>query len=184
MDESALVKECLQHNAKAQKVFYERFSPRMLGVCYRYARNLADAEDILQEGFIKVFSHLEQYRQDGPLEGWMRRIMVNTALNYLKKNKLFQSHTELDQAIQLSSPLHSDQHMVKKDVVEVIRSLPFGYRTIVNLYAIEGYSHKEIGEILGIAESTSRSQYARAKSILTTILNGREADIVNNNRVE
>ncbi|GAA4301488.1 sigma-70 family RNA polymerase sigma factor [Compostibacter hankyongensis] len=174
LDEATLVRECLQQNAGAQKALYERFSGRMLGVCYRYARNQADAEDMLQEGFIKVFTHLEQYRSDGALEGWIRRIMVTTAINYLKRNKSFQQSLELDEALQVSSAEQSDLPLHTKDIIAIIRSLPLGYRSIVNLYAVEGYSHKEIGDILGIAESTSRSQYARARGLLMRLIEERK----------
>lgn len=172
MEDAALVRECLAENAAAQKALYERFSSRMLGVCYRYVRNPADAEDILQEGFIKVFTHLEQYRSDGSLEGWIRRIMVTTAINFLRHNKLLQQSLEPEQIVQLPAQQQSDHLLHAKGLMEIIRSLPTGYRTIVNLYAIEGYSHKEIGSMLGINESTSRSQYARARTLLGQLIEG------------
>lgn len=161
----------IKNNAVAQEVFYNRFSPKMLGVCYRFAKNREDAEDMLQEGFIKVFSQLQQFRNEGSLEGWIRRIMVHTCINTLKKNKKFTDSVEL---------IHANTLMVKydmipaimqaKQVIECIRMLPLGYRTVLNLFALEGFSHKEIGELLEVGESTSRSQYTRAKAMLEEIL--------------
>ena len=139
----------------------------MMGVCYRYARNRADAEDILQDGFVKVFTHLEQFRGQGSLEGWIRRIMVTTAINFLKRNKTLLQTMQLDDAQgEISDGQTGQAPRRQEEWMEILAGLPAGYRAIVNLYAIEGYSHKEIGAMLGIAESTSRSQYARAKAHL------------------
>ena len=162
---------CLRNNATAQEALYTRFSPRMLGVCYRFAKNREDAEDMLQEGFIKVFSQMHQYRNEGALEGWIRRIIVHTCINVLKKNKKFSDSVDISNA----HGVHIREEMIPsimqaKQVVESIRSLPMGYKTVLNLYAIEGYSHKEIAFMLDIEESTSRSQYTRAKSMLEEIL--------------
>jgi len=166
-DEETLIKACLRQRAAAQKALYERFSALMMGVCYRYARNRADAEDILQDGFVKVFTHLDQFRGQGSLEGWIRRIMVTTAINFLNKNKMLSQTMQLDDALSEISDGQAGQAPRRQDEwMEMLAGLPAGYRAIVNLYAIEGYSHKEIGTMLGIAESTSRSQYARAKAHL------------------
>jgi RNA polymerase sigma factor (sigma-70 family) len=174
MIESQLLIGCLRHEQDAQKKFYQHFSPKMLGVCYRYARNKADAEDMLQEGFIKVFQMLHQFRGDGSLEGWIRRIVVHTCINILKKNKKFAECLEIEHAFMLATPHDAIPSITQaKDVVECIRSLPIGYRTVLNLFAIEGYSHKEIADMLGIRESTSRSQYARAKAHLEIMLERR-----------
>ncbi len=171
MTEEQLLAGCLKNNAAAQEALYSRFSPRMLGVCYRFARNREDAEDMLQEGFIKVFTQMYQYRNEGALEGWIRRIMVHTCINILKKNKKFTNSVDIIHA----TSLHVKEDMIPsimqaKQVVECIRMLPLGYRTVLNLYAIEGFSHKEIANLLDIEESTSRSQYTRAKSMLEVIL--------------
>ncbi|MFT3681777.1 MAG: sigma-70 family RNA polymerase sigma factor [Ferruginibacter sp.] len=171
MTEELMLAGCLQNNAASQDALYGRFSPRMLGVCYRFAKNREDAEDMLQEGFIKVFSQIHQYRNEGALEGWIRRIIVHTCINCLKKNKKFTESVDITHAAgigireeAISSVLHA------KEVVECIRLLPIGYRTVLNLYAIEGYSHKEIAGMLDIEESTSRSQYTRAKAMLEDLL--------------
>ena len=171
MTEELMLSGCLRNNATAQEALYTRFSPRMLGVCYRFAKNREDAEDMLQEGFIKVFSQMHQYRNEGALEGWIRRIIVHTCINVLKKNKKFSDSVDISNA----HGIHIREEMIPsimqaKQVVESIRSLPMGYKTVLNLYAIEGYSHKEIAFMLDIEESTSRSQYTRAKSMLEEIL--------------
>lgn len=162
---------CLSNNASSQEALYNRFSPRMLGVCYRFAKNREDAEDMLQEGFIKVFSQIHQYRSEGALEGWIRRIMVHTCINVLKKNKKFSDSVDINLASGIGIREENIPSIMQaKEVVECIRLLPIGYRTVLNLYAIEGYSHKEIGDVLDIEESTSRSQYTRAKAMLEDIL--------------
>jgi len=171
MTEEVMLHGCLNNIASAQEALYNRFSPRMLGVCYRFARNREDAEDMLQEGFIKVFSQMHQFRNQGALEGWIRRIVVHTCINVLKKNKKFADSVDLIHA----NSIHLNENNIHsilqaKQVVESIRLLPMGYRTVLNLYAIEGFSHREISTILDIEESTSRSQYTRAKAMLEDIL--------------
>jgi RNA polymerase sigma factor (sigma-70 family) len=171
MTEELMLAGCLKNNAAAQEALYARYSPRMLGVCYRFAKNREDAEDMLQEGFIKVFTQLFQYRSEGALEGWIRRIIVHTCINVLKKNKKFTDSVDIIHA----TGVHIREEMIPsimqaKQVVECIRLLPMGYRTVLNLYAIEGYSHREISEMLEVEESTSRSQYTRAKAMLEEIL--------------
>lgn len=167
-DDKALIRDCLRNQAAAQKALYERFSSSMMGVCYRYARNRADAEDMLQEGFIRVFTHLSQYRSEGSLEGWIRRIMVTTAINFLNRNKHLQQQMEIEQAGAIAAGGQPDDALHGRELLELMHRLPTGYRTVLNLYAVEGYSHKEIGQMLGIAESTSRSQYARARELLAS----------------
>ena len=171
MTEEQMLAGSIKNNASAQEAFYNRFSPKMLGVCYRFAKNREDAEDMLQEGFIKIFTQMHQYRNEGALEGWIRRIVVHTCINVLKKNKKFAESVDIIHA----NSIHVKEDMIPsimqaKQVVECIRMLPMGYRTVLNLYAIEGYSHKEIAGMLDIEESTSRSQYTRAKAMLEDIL--------------
>ena len=171
MTEELMLAGCLKNNTASQEALYNRFSPRMLGVCYRFAKNREDAEDMLQEGFIKVFTQMHQYRNEGALEGWIRRIMVHTCINILKKNKKFAESVDIIHA----NSIHLREDMIPsimqaKQIVECIRMLPLGYRTVLNLYAIEGFSHKEISNLLDIEESTSRSQYTRAKAMLEEIL--------------
>jgi RNA polymerase sigma factor (sigma-70 family) len=167
MDYHQLVKDCLRREPAAQKQLYEHFAGGMLGICYRYTKSMSDAEDVLQEGFIMVFKNLHQFNFTGELGGWIRRIMVNTAINYLKKNSRYQ--TELLFTDGALHPVSSDDPEVllsTKELAELIRQLPPGYQAIFNLHAVEGYSHVEIGKILGINEGTSRSQYARARALL------------------
>jgi RNA polymerase sigma factor (sigma-70 family) len=171
MTDELMLQGCLNNTASAQEALYARFSPRMLGVCYRFARNREDAEDMLQEGFIKVFSQIHQFRNQGALEGWIRRIIVHTCINVIKKNKKFSDCVDILYAGNLYMNEQNIHSIVEsKQVIEAIRALPLGYRTVLNLYAIEGYSHKEIGQMLEIEESTSRSQYTRAKAMLEQVL--------------
>jgi RNA polymerase sigma-70 factor (ECF subfamily) len=171
MTEELMIFGVIHKNKTAQEFLYQKFSPKMLGICYRYAKSKMDAEDMLQEGFIKVYQEIHQFRGDGPLEGWIRRVIVNTCINILKKTKKFSDTIDISNA---ESP-HTSYQIVPsfiqaKQVIECIRLLPIGYRTVLNLYAIEGYSHREIGLMLEIEESTSRSQYSRAKNMLESIL--------------
>src|SRR3982750_2116147 len=171
MTEEAILQGCLHKHPVAQKELYNRFSPKMLAVCYRFGHNREDAEDMLQEGFIKVFSQIHTFRNQGAFEGWVRRIIVHTCINNLKKNKKFNESVDIIHATSLHVREETVPSIVQaKQVVECIRLLPIGYRTVLNLYAIEGYSHKEIAEMLDIEESTSRSQYTRSKNMLETLL--------------
>jgi RNA polymerase sigma factor (sigma-70 family) len=177
MDHSKLVKDCLKGKLQAQRELYEYFSKDMLGVCYRYTRSVKDAEDVLQEGFVKVFYHLSQYKNEGELGGWIRRIMVNTALNFLKRNRRYQQEMYFTQ--EYLHPVADDDPAVRlqaKELADLIRQLPHGYQVIFNLHAVEGYSHVEIGELLGISDGTSRSQYSRARNLLITWIENFSSD--------
>ena len=169
MDHHQLVKDCLKEKPAAQKALYQQFAGPMMGICYRYTKSVADAEDVLQEGFVKVFRSLYQYKFEGELGGWIRRIMVRTAINYLKKNSKYGSELAFtDDHMHPVSQDHPHLRLEAKQLAELIRQLPTGYQTIFNLHAVEGYTHVEIGEIMGIHEGTSRSQYARARALLIT----------------
>jgi len=169
MDYKELVKNCLKGNAEAQKELYDHFAASMFGISYRYTKSSADAEDILQDGFLKVFHSLHHYRNEGELGAWIRRIMVNTALNYLKRNKRYSSELSYEEdnlhPVSTENPLITLQ---SKELADLIRQLPTGCQTIFNLHAVEGYTHVEIGVMLGIHEGTSRSQYARARALMVT----------------
>ena len=179
MDQYKLVKDCLRQRLSAQRQLYELFAPPMLGVCYRYTKSVADAEDVLQEGFIKVFKNLHQYKGEGELGAWIRRIMVTTAINYLKKNARYQSELVFtDESLHAVSNDDPELRLEAKELAALIRQLPPGYQTIFNLYAVEGYTHVQIGEMLGIQEGTSRSQYARARALLVSWL--QKADTIKN----
>jgi len=167
MDENQLVKDCLRGKTEAQHKLYHSYAEVMLGVCYRYTKSVQDAEDVLQDGFVKVFRNLYQFKQEGELGAWIRRIMVTTALNYLKKNRHYRN--ELSFENESLHPVADDNPELKitgKELADLIRQLPTGYQTIFNLHAVEGFTHVEIGKLLGIHEGTSRSQYARARTLL------------------
>ena len=167
MDYQKLVKDCIKQKSVAQQQLYGHFAPIMLGVCYRYTKSINDAEDVLQEGFIKVYLHLHTYNSTGELGAWIRRIMVTTALNYLKKNARYRSALVFTETI--LHPVSDENPVVQldaKELSELILQLPTGYQTIFNLYAVEGFTHVEIGQMLGISDGTSKSQYARARHLL------------------
>lgn len=150
-----------------QEELYRRFSPKMYAVCYRYANNADDAQDLLQEGFIKVFRNLHRFRAEGSFEGWIRRVFVNTSIeHYRRKSVKLNSVSEKEEATIEDSDISALENLAEKDVLRIIQELSPGYKTVFNLYVIEGYSHKEIGDMLSISEGTSKSQLARAKAIL------------------
>ena len=167
MDDNTLVKECLNENSKAQKALFDKFAPKMLSVCLRYMKNTEQAEDALQDGFIKVFRYLKSYENTGALEGWIRRIIVNTCLDELKKNKKLLLNVSVEEVeYKLESNDFVQEQMMADDLLKLIQSMPEGYRVIFNMFAIEGYTHQEIATKLGISESTSKSQYLRARGYL------------------
>lgn len=171
MSEAELIKECIAGKSLAQKQLYQTYSRKMMGVCLRYAGNYDEAKDVLQEGFIKLFEKLGTFSGTGSFEGWMRRIFVNTALDAYRKNKQERQLLDIDDVGYFLSvkELVTDE-MAAEDLMKVLQKIPVGYRTVFNMFAIEGYSHKEIGEMLGITESTSKSQYSRARDFLKNIL--------------
>lgn len=168
MNEEKLIEGCIKRNAKAQKELYESYAPLMMSVCVRYVKDLIIAEDLLQEGFIKVFTGIDTYTGSGALGAWIRRIFVNTALQYLRDNKkLEQLSTINDYEDALTNPSPSILEKISADeLLACIIELPDIYRIAFNLFAIEGYSHKEIAEMLRIEESTVRSRYLRARKVL------------------
>jgi RNA polymerase sigma factor (sigma-70 family) len=171
IDERTLVQNCRRSIPAAQKELYDRFQRRMMGVCVRFASNSEEAADLLQEGFIRVFNKLDQFGFEGSLEGWIRRIMVTTAINYLKRNRAHLHHLSAEEHSDfIPTPANNDFNLLHHDVMKAVFMLPMQYRTVLNLYAIEGYSHKEVAEILGQNESTCRSQYSRARGMLQKIL--------------
>ena len=153
-----------------QHLLYQRFAPKMFGVCLRYTARSDEAQDVLQEGFIKVFGKMGTYRGAGSFEGWMRRIFVNTAIERFRKKNHLQPITEQEEETIENNDLSVIEALAEKDIINLVQRLPPGYRTVFNLYVIEGYSHKEIGRMLGISEGTSKSQLSRAKTQLKTML--------------
>ena len=166
MDDSTLVKNCVKGDQRSQRVLFEKFAPKMLGICMRYAKDTHQAEDVLQEGFIKVFTKLEHYSGKGSLEGWIRRIMVNTSLDQIRKNVKFQDNVAMDD---VSYKLELSAYIIEglqEDLLKLISEMPEGYKIVFNMFAIEGFSHKEIAAELGISENTSKSQYSRARAYI------------------
>jgi len=162
-----IVKACIKGNRKAQKQLYQLFADKMFGVCMRYADDVDEAKDILQDGFIKVFMNLEQFNHKGSFEGWVRRIMVNTALEKFRdKNYLFAVNMEQGYESRDKEYDHILSELAAKDLLKMVQELSPQYRMVFNLYAIEGYSHKEICEMLNIKEGTSKSNLSRAREIL------------------
>src|SRR5665213_3045491 len=153
-----------------QRLLYDQFSPKMYGVCLRYAENTEDANDVMQEGFIKVYKSLSKFRSEGSFEGWIRRIFINTSIeHYRKKIKLY-NVTEVQENTIEDTDLKILSSLAVKDLLNIINELSPGYKQVFNMHVIEGYSHKEIAEILGITEGTSKSQLARAKGVLKKII--------------
>ena len=162
-----LVKRCKANERKAQELLYTRFASKMLGVCMRYAADRMEAEDMLQNGFIRVFKKIQDYRGDGSFEGWVRRIMVHSSIEYYRKHHKMLSVADLeDTGKEPSVNAVAVANLDANDLMVLIQRLSPGYRMVFNLYAVEGYSHKEIGEIMGISEGASKSQLSRARGIL------------------
>lgn len=165
LNEQELIDKCKKGDRASQKALYDRYCKKMMVVCLRYSKSTPEAEDILQEGFVKVFQGLEGFRQDAKLETWMTRIMVNTALNHHRKKLYLYPMVDVE-SIDLPETEISISSIHFTQLLEMIQSLPQGCQMVFNLFAIEGYSHKEIAELIGISEGTSKSQYARARSLL------------------
>lgn len=168
--EAGMVQGCLDEERWAQKKMYESHYGKMMGVCLRYSNNREDAKDIINEGFIKVFRYLHRYKVGTSLEGWIRRIMINTAIDFYRKEVRHRTE-DIENAYNASS---KDADAVSiysaKEILSVIQKLPPSYRAVFNLYAIEGYSHREVGDQLGISESTSRSNLVKARTKLKALL--------------
>ena len=177
MDDNILVMECAKGSPKAQRALFDKFAPKMLSVCLRYLRNTDEAEDTLQDGFVKIFQKIGEFKMEGSLEGWIRRIMVNTALDVLRKNKKLLGDVQLDDvSFRIAFEDHGFTNMDTDHLLKMIDNLPDGYRVVFNMFAVEGYSHKEIADTLGVTENTSKSQYSRARAFLRTQLELLERD--------
>jgi RNA polymerase sigma-70 factor (ECF subfamily) len=179
--EDELIKGCLRRDRNAQKLLYDTYSSKMYGLCYRYVKDVMEAEDILVTAFMKVFDKIAQFKSEGSFEGWIRRIVVNEALTYLRRHRSMYLETELEQADREPDYNSLSDHLEAEDLLKMIQELPTGYRIVFNLYAIDGYSHKEIAGQLGISENTSKSQLSRARTYLQKIL--QEKDWVENKKL-
>lgn len=175
MTEEQLVKGCLRGEAHAQKALFELYSGRMMSLCRRYASSTEEAEDIFQEGFIKVYEKLNQFNGTGSLGGWIRMVIVNTALIHIRRNKHQQNEDPIDEARSLDSgEMDALSKMSLDELERLIDSMPTGYKTVFNLFAVEGFAHKEIADMLGISESTSKTQFLKAKVYLKRLINEKE----------
>ena len=169
MSEKDLINACRQRDRRAQQALYDRFAPNMFGVCKRYVKTQEDAEDVLIEAFFKVLTNIEQYKGEGSFEGWIRRIVVNESLMALRKRVNFSQVLELTE-VDIPVTTSALQDLVARDILNLIDILPIGYRTVFNLYVLEGYKHREIAQIMGISINTSKSQLILAKKRLKNLL--------------
>lgn len=171
-----IIEGCIAGNRKSQKALFEIFKSSMLGVCLRYCKDNYEAEDVLMMAFVKVFGEIHTYRNEGNIEGWIRRIVINTAINNYKKNLKHYYHADIEEVTENrsedSEPFELPDYSSVEDVLQAISQLPEGYKMVLNLYIVEGYKHKDIAEMLGIDVGTSKSQLSRArKMIQQTIIN-------------
>ncbi|HEX6224924.1 MAG TPA: sigma-70 family RNA polymerase sigma factor [Chryseolinea sp.] len=172
--EDELIKGCLRREPHAQRLLYDTYSSKMYAICYRYLKDSMQAEDVLVTSFTKVFEKIGQFKSEGSFEGWIRRIVVNEALTCLRKNRSMYLETELDQVDYDPNYSNLHDHLEAEDLLRLVKELPAGYRIVFNMYAIDGYSHKEIAESLGISENTSKSQLSRARIYLQKQLKEQE----------
>ncbi len=170
VSEIDLIEGCRAGDRKMFELLYSRYCPKMYAVCLRYSGNGDDAQDLLQEGFIKIFKNLEKYRGDGSFEGWMRRIFVNTSIEHYRKKSALYKVVDPEDVVVADKDLNVLDNLAEGDILKMIQRLSPGYKLVFNMHVIEGYSHKEIGEILGINEGTSKSQLARAKMVLQKMI--------------
>lgn len=164
MNEVELIQGCIKGNPKSQKILYDMYSPKLYGICLRYSKNEEVAQDILQDSFIKIFTKLDSYQYTGSFEGWMKRIVTNTAIEYYRKKMDF-----VDTEDVISNPfltIDEDKSLEVEELLKLIQEMPDGYRMVFNMYAIEGYNHTEIAQKLNISEGTSKSQLSRARIFL------------------
>jgi len=168
LEEKELIDGCIKNDRSKQKVLYEQYAPKLYVICLRYAKDRAEADDILQDGFLKIYTKMHQFSREHSFEGWMKRIMVNTAITHYNQNlkHYYQKEIEEINETEIDSFDAGDSEFTKEELLNVIQTLAEGYRVVFNLYAIEGYKHKEIAEMLGIDVATSKSQFHRARKII------------------
>jgi RNA polymerase sigma factor (sigma-70 family) len=167
MDEQELILGCIAARPKAQKALFDIYAPKLYVVCLRYLKDQMRAQDVLQDTYVKIFANIGNYKSEGAFEGWLKRIAVNTCLDQLRKDKKLLTDVSIDDVShKLSTDSFSVEKLMADDLLKLVQALPDGYRTVFNLFAIEGYSHQEIAQQLGISESTSKTQYLRARAYL------------------
>lgn len=179
LTEEELLEGCRKGRSSSQRKLYDRLAPKMLGVCMRYIRDKEEAEHVMIGGIVKVFEKMDQFKGDGSFEGWVRRIIVNDCLMYIRKNRNMSLETDIEEVYDNPNLKVMEDKLDEKDLLKLINDLPVGYRTVFNLYAIEGYSHAEIAKQLGINENTSKSQLSRARKWLQARLKDIEQEIEN-----
>lgn len=168
MSDQQLIELCAKHDRKAQQELYDKYSRLLLGVCLRYSADRAEAEDVLQDSFLKIFFSIQDFTGSGSFIGWLRKVAVNTAITHYHKNLKYRYHVEIEEFVSLETGTMSfeEDFFTSDELFKVLNELPGGYRMVFNLYAVEGYKHKEIAEMLGIDTNTSKSQYSRAKAAI------------------
>jgi RNA polymerase sigma factor (sigma-70 family) len=171
-----LIRGCLDGDPRAQKTLYDKYSGKMYALCLRYCDNRDTAKDMLQEGFVRVFRSLVNFRHEGSFEGWMKRIMVNQCIEQYRREKSDPWFSDVQEAHHLGFDDHAFARLNMQDLLRAVQSLPRGYRTVFNLYAIEGYAHKEIAAQLGISENTSKTQLLKARNMLRRIISAMEGN--------
>ena len=184
VSEESLIAGCIKQKGSDQKALFDKYSGRMLAVCSRYIKDKLEAEGVMVTAFVKIFERITQYSGEGNFEGWMRRIMVNESLMYIRKHKSMSLNIDIEEAHHLPNFEAVEDHLQAEDLLQMISELPVGYRTVFNLYAIEGYSHKEIAEQLNISENTSKSQLSRARAHLQKCLVDMEQEIEMNHGIK
>ena len=170
--ERLLIEQCLGKDARAQEQLYKRYSPLMYAICMRYSDSPDTAKDLLQETFIRVFGNLNLFRFEGSFEGWLRRVTVNTCIQHYRKNSSIPVTTDVEEAIDLGEDESATGKLQVQELLNLLQKLPNGYRTVFNLYAIEGYNHREIAEQLNISENTSKTQLLKARRMLQAMIAG------------
>jgi len=168
--ETELIEGCKLSNRKFQEILYKTFAPKMLSICLRYSGNKNDAQDILQEGFIKVFNNLQGYKAEGSFEGWLKKIFIRTAIDHYNKIQFTNPTSEIEESLPNEMDVSVLEEIAVNEVLSLVQKLPENYQTIFNLSVIEGYTHKDIAELLGISEGTSKAQLAKAKAILQKLI--------------
>lgn len=168
MSDQQIVEGCAKHERKAQQMLYDKYSRFLLGICLRYASDKAEAEDILQDSFLKIFLNINDFSGTGSFIGWLRKVAVNTAITHYHKNLKYRYHVEIEEYVSTETGVLSfeEDFFTSDELHKVLNELPAGYKMVFNLYAVEGYKHKEIAEILKIDTNTSKSQYSRAKAVI------------------
>lgn len=168
MNEQNIIEGCRKHDRKAQQQLWKQYSGYLLGVCMRYASDRPEAEDMLQEAFLKIFFNLGDFSGTGSFKGWLRKVTVNTAITWYHRNLRYKHHSDIEEYVTVETGTEGfeDDFCTAEDLYKVLNELSPGYRMVFNLYTIEGYRHHEIAEMLGIDVNTSKSQYSRARAIL------------------